>query len=86
MIAQLLVGRVSDWYDRKIGKPTHICIAQYLVTDHVLVAHTSLCGSLVDAGRFSRSSMCKTAFYACVLLLALIGEQLSPYTFDEDCS
>ena len=48
------------------------------LADRVLVAHTSPCGSLVDAGRFSRSTMCKTAFYACVLLLAPIGEQLSP--------
>ena len=46
--------------------------------DRVLVAHTSPCGSLVEAGRFSRSTMWKTAFYAYVLLLSLIGEQLSP--------
>ena len=33
---------------------------------------------LARTGRFSRSTMWKTAFYACVLLLASIGEQLSP--------
>ena len=73
------VAEVATGTTENHSKPDSHCIAQYLIglVDRVLVAHTSPRGSII-AGRVSRSTMWKTAFYACVLLLAPIGEQLSP--------